>query len=363
MTDLYQTDPGWGLEVLGWSEHFADQLTARDRERGRPGRVVEAYRKRFLMHLGDRVVWALARGSMFHRARTNLDLPAVGDWAVLEFAEPSRPEQARLWRLLDRRTALVRQAAGERTRPQVIAANVDTIFVVTSCNQDFNLRRLERYLALVEDSGARPIVLLNKADLCAAPAPLVEQVEALAPDLEVLATSMVEPIGQRALAEHIEPGHTFALIGSSGVGKSTIINHLRGESVLATGSIRETDGRGRHTTTARQLLVLRGGELLLDTPGMRELGLWQTEQEVLEAFEGIDELAQSCKFRDCRHEHEIGCAVKQAVEDGELEPERLMSWRKLCEELDAQRQRRVEGERIERRRGAVASRRRRGDDR
>ena len=266
-------------------------------------------------------------------------------------------EGVRLWRRLERRSLLVRQAAGEQTRPQVIAANIDTIFVTCAIHQEFNVRRVERYLALVEESGATPVVILNKADLVdeSLQERVREQIAQIAPEVDCVVTSMKDGRGISALEAYLEPGHTIALIGSSGVGKSTLINELHGEQVQATGAVREQDGKGRHTTTTRQLVVLPSGGLLVDTPGMRELGLWQADESALEAFPEIERLGAECKFRDCSHESEVGCAVKRAIEDGEIEAERVDSWRKLKEEIEFQRERQREIERIERRRGAKVS--------
>lgn len=346
------------LAMLGWDPFFEDQLKAKDRKRGQPGRIVEAFRKRFLVHLGDRVIWALARGAMFHRAKSRTEIPTVGDWVVVEFTGGGEGDEgARLWRRLDRRTLLVRQAAGEQTRPQVIAANIDTIFVTCAIHQEFNVRRVERYLALVEESGASPVVILNKADLADADvrASVRAQITRIAPEVPCIVTSMKEDTGLDELEAFLTPGHTIALIGSSGVGKSTLINKLHGEQIQATGEVREQDGKGRHTTTTRQLVVLPSGGLLVDTPGMRELGLWQADESALDAFPEIERLGAQCKFRDCLHESEVGCAVKQAVEDGALDAVRVDSWRKLKLELDDQRERQRELERIERRRGGKIS--------
>ena len=346
------------LVELGWDDFFVKQLSAKDRKRGQPGRIVEAFRKRFLVHLGDRVVWALARGAMFHRAKSRTEIPTVGDWVIVEFTGSGDDEEGvRLWRRLERRSLLVRQAAGEQTRPQVIAANIDTIFVTCAIHKEFNVRRVERYLALVEESGATPVVILNKADLVDEDLQeqVREQIAQIAPGVDCIITSMKDGRGVTELEDYLEQGHTIALIGSSGVGKSTLINELHGEQIQATGAVREQDGKGRHTTTTRQLVVLPSGGLLVDTPGMRELGLWQADESALEAFPEIERLGAECKFRDCLHESEVGCAVKRAVEDGELEEERVESWRKLKSEIEFQRERQREIERIERRRGAKIS--------
>lgn len=338
----------WTLETLGWSDFFAQQLQPKERARFTPARIVEAYRKRFLVHTGKEVFWSLARGSMFHRANSPLELPAVGDWVLVE--RIPNQEHARLWRLLDRRTALVRQAAGERTQAQVIAANLDHIFIVTSMNQEFNARRLERYMALATDSGARVSVILNKSDLVdgyASRDAFIARAREAAPGAEhILTMSMVTRQGAAALLDHVQPSETIGFIGSSGVGKSTIVNLLYGdEDLQATGSIRELDDKGRHTTTARQLILLDTGALLLDTPGMRELGLWQIDERDMEAFSDIIELAATCKFRDCKHGQETGCAVQQAIEEGSLDAARVASWQKLDHELAIQRERQREAER------------------
>ncbi len=339
------TDPSWDHHTLGWEDFFAQQLTPKERRRFMPARIIEAYRKRFLVHTGREVFWSIARGSMFHKAKDPTELPAVGDWALVE--RTPQAEHARLWRVLDRRSALIRQAAGERTQAQVIAANLDHIFVVSSMNQEFNPRRIERYMSLARDSGAEITIVLNKSDVADDPAAFVESAREAAPDTRVLALSMVTQDGHTELAELLEPGKTFGLIGSSGVGKSTIVNHLYGEDLQTTGAVREVDDRGRHTTTARQIIVLASGALLLDTPGMRELGLWQLDEDAIHAFSDVIALAESCKFRDCKHEGtEKGCAVHAAVTAGELATERVESWRKLTKELESQRARQDEADRI-----------------
>lgn len=344
------TDEAWGIETLGWDDFYDSQLTPKERRRFQPARIVEAYRKRFLVHTGKEVFWSIARGSMFHKASDPTELPAVGDWALVEHIDGH--EHARLWRILDRRSALIRQAAGERTRAQMIAANLDHIFVVTSMNQEFSERRIERYMSLASESGAEVTVILNKSDLTseAQRHSFIELAREAAPEARVLALSMVSDDGHKALDALIQPKQTIGLIGSSGVGKSTIVNHLYGTGLQATGEVREVDDRGRHTTTARQLIVLSSGALLLDTPGMRELGLWQVDERDMEAFSDVAEIASRCKFRDCRHLTEVGCAVQEAVANHEISAQRVASWQKLDEEITLQRARQEEALRIKHKR-------------
>ena len=324
------------LEALGWRPFFASQLTPKDTARGQPARVVEAFRKRFLVHTGTSVEWVMGRGSMFYKAKGDkTSLPTVGDWVVVE--EVGSP-QGKIQRRLERQTLLVRHAAGERVQGQTIAANLDTLFVVTSLNQEFSPRRLERYISLAKESGITPVVLLNKADLVADPQLVVAKVQALEPGVLVQATSMVDGLGVGWVRELVSAGQTIALVGSSGVGKSTLINTLHGSGVQATAEIRQSDDRGRHTTTSRQLIVLPQGGILIDTPGMRELQSWQeergTDTHALESlgFEDIETLGRQCQFRDCLHLHEKGCAVKAAVGRGEMDGGRLGNWIKLQRE-------------------------------
>jgi ribosome biogenesis GTPase len=247
--------------------------------------------------------------------------------------------------VLPRRSAIVRKAAGNPTEAQVVGANIDTVFLVTSLNDDLNLRRLERYLATAWESGAQPAILLTKADLCEDAAAAVLEVQAIAFGVPVHAVSTVTGEGLAELDAYLGEGKTVALIGSSGVGKSTLVNRLAGREVLATQEIRESDGRGRHTTSHRELVPLPGGGLVLDTPGMRELQLWETTDGMQEAFDDVEELVAVCRFADCAHGVEPGCAVQAALADGSLAPERYESWVKLQREL----------EHLERRQGGLAA--------
>jgi ribosome biogenesis GTPase len=225
-----------------------------------------------------------------------------------------------------------RAAAGRAIDEQVVAANVDVIFLVTALPQDLNTRRLERYLTMVWDAGAVPVVVLNKADLCEDPEASRESVRARLPAIDVLIVSALEDTGLDALAPYLRPAQTVALLGSSGVGKSTLVNRLLGADRLPVAAISDVDGKGRHTTTARQLVELPGGALLIDTPGMRELQLWDTGNALAGAFGDIDALAEGCRFRDCRHAREPGCAVMAAVQAGTLAAPRLESYQKLQQE-------------------------------
>jgi ribosome biogenesis GTPase len=258
--------------------------------------------------------------------------PVVGDWVDVSadgFVSALRP----------RRTRLARKAAGQRDVEQVIVANVDVAFVATAIDGDVNERRLERYLALMHEGGVVPVVLLTKADVPGDVEAETTRVRSVSPDVEVLAVSARSGQGMDGLARRIAPGQVAVLLGSSGVGKSTLVNALLGEAQQRIGALRD-DGKGRHTTTRRELFVLPNGGLLFDTPGMRELGLIDAEGGVEEAFVDVADLAACCRFRDCSHGREPGCAVREALERGELEPARFESWRKLTGELQGRRKRR-----------------------
>jgi ribosome biogenesis GTPase len=247
----------------------------------------------------------------------------VGDWLLLD---RERPQDSRL---LERTSLIRRRAAGRDARMQPIAANIDTVFVVTSCNQDFNLARLERYVALAFEAGIEPVILLTKADLADDPAHYVARAQTVSDRAPVAALDARGAEPARALADWCKPGRTVAFLGSSGVGKSTLTNALLGAEAIATQGVREDDAKGRHTTTRRELHATPGGCLVLDTPGMRELQLLDAAAGIADVFEDIEALAASCRFTDCRHETEPGCAVEAAIEDGSLDPARLARWRKL----------------------------------
>jgi ribosome biogenesis GTPase len=256
------------------------------------------------------------------------DWPAVGDWVAVQ---PAAGGGGVIHQVLPRHSLLERLRPGAR-QSQVVAANVDVVFVVTSPGRDFNLRRVERYLAVVWASGGRPVVVLNKADLCDDAAGLLRDLGRVGSGIACLATSAASGAGVAELRAQVPPGATGAMVGSSGVGKSSLLNCLLGDARLATGHLRLTDGKGRHTTTRRELLELPGGGCLIDTPGMRELGLWEARQGIDQAFDDVEALAASCRFRDCRHQGEPGCAVAEAVARGVLADDRLASFEKLRRE-------------------------------
>jgi ribosome biogenesis GTPase len=275
---------------------------------------------------------AVRSGRLTHRATSRGDLPAVGDWVVVrKLADENR---GAITAVLPRRSWFSRRMAGHVTDEQVVAANVDVVFIVMALDDDFSPRRLERYLLLARESGASPVILLTKPDVCVDVPARVAEIAALAGDVPVHVVSPKFDQGLDRVAEHVPAGKTGALLGSSGVGKSTIINRLVGREVQKTRDIRESDSKGRHTTSHRQLVFLPNGGFLIDTPGMRELQLWDVGEAVKETFDDIEALALECRFSDCRHRDEPRCAVKTAVEEGRLSASRLESYVKLQDELE-----------------------------
>jgi ribosome biogenesis GTPase len=328
-------DPaGHALDGLGWSPRLDALVASHASGNGSglvPGRILAEERGRYVVATATGEGPATPSGRLRHAAELDPEAiwPAVGDWVVVE---PSADGDHHLVHgVLPRMTAVVRRAPGDRRLPaQVLAANVDVVFVVTSVNADFNLRRLERYLAVAWESGARPVILLSKADLAPDVATFEVAAQAVAPGVEIIAVSVVSGVGLAEIRLHLGRGRTVVFAGSSGVGKSSIVNALAGAPLLATAAIREDDARGRHTTTRRQLIRLADG-LLIDTPGLRELGVLD-EEGVATAFDDIEVAAADCRFADCQHRSEPGCAVRAALAEGRLTTARLDAYRKLQRE-------------------------------
>lgn len=322
----------WGWDAR-WSEAFAS-LSSRNL---RAARVVAQQRGLLTVAAEDGTRPARVTGAMRHKASGAADLPCVGDWLACE-AVPGE-ETLTVRAILPRRTKLSRKAAGEALEEQVIAANLDAVVVMTAMNADFNVRRLERFLAVVRESGAEAVIALNKADSCEDPGPYLGEARMVAGDAAVLALSAKTGQGLDLLAQWVKPGRTVGFVGTSGVGKSTLINRLLGREALKTNATRAGDERGRHTTTHRELFVLPAGGVLLDTPGMREMAFWEAERGLAESFDEIETLAAGCRFKDCAHGSEPGCAVKAAIESGDLPASRLEAMNKLKREAAFQARR------------------------
>ncbi len=310
------------LQDLGWDDGFAAALEPYDN--CIPARVSAQHRGEYdvLAELGE--LRAHVAGRLRHEASSGADLPAVGDWVALR--------ETTIQGVLPRRSAFLRKVAWSQTEAQVLAANIDTVFVVSGLDDDFSVRRLERYLTLAWESGATPALVLTKADLCDDPLARLLEAEQVAVGVPAHVVSNLTGEGLEELAAYLAPAKTVALLGSSGVGKSSLANRLLGAEVQATKELAE-DGTGRHTTTTRQLIRLAGGALLLDTPGLREVQLWSADDGIDEAFADVDELAAGCRFNDCAHRREPGCAVQAAIDEGRLPRERLQSYRALQREL------------------------------
>lgn len=319
------------LSDLGWNEKLAQAYAPFKDTHTFPARVVKHHRDRYEV-LGPRDSQdAVVSGSLRHSATDRADFPAVGDWVVA--SKEGDHGQTVITALLPRAGVFSRKVAGVTTEQQILAANVDVAFLVTGLDGNFNVRRIERYLALAWDSGAVPVILLNKRDLCPDYEARVEEVASVALGVDIVCLAAAANDGLDHVAAYMRPGQTAVLLGSSGVGKSTIANALLGTEHQRVSDVRDYDSKGRHTTTDRELIILPEGGMIIDTPGLREIQLWLEEDSLERTFGDIENVASNCRFRDCTHQHEPGCAVHAALESGDLDAGRFEAWRRMQREL------------------------------
>jgi ribosome biogenesis GTPase len=332
------------LDAVGWNVFSAGRELPQVPGGCSVARVAIQHRNYYVLYSEYGELRGETTGKMYFMAEGPHDLPAVGDWVVIH-ARPAE-KAATMIEVLPRKSVFVRQAPGKKTAQQIVAANVDKVFLVVGLDGDFNLRRLERYLTVAAESGAEPVIVLNKTDVCANLDELMPEVLGTARGVSVVALSALRDDGLESLSALLPPGVTGALLGSSGVGKSTIINHLLHEDRMKTREVRATDDHGRHTTTHRELVLLPTGGLLIDTPGLRELQLWSGDEGIHTAFDDVEELAAQCRFTDCRHDSEPGCAVRAALEEGVLDEARYQSYVKLQKEIAYQNRRMNKAEQL-----------------
>ncbi|MDZ8188782.1 MAG: ribosome small subunit-dependent GTPase A [Nostoc sp. ChiSLP02] len=319
------------LDFLGWSDFFARSFAPYRQQGFSVGRIAIEYRNSYIVYTQQGELTAEVTGKLRHQA-TQGQFPAVGDWVIIQTLEPQK--RATIHGILPRKSKFSRKTVGSKTEEQIVAANIDTVFLVCGLDGDFNPRRIERYLVLAWECGANPVIVLNKADLCNSLEESILEVEAVAFGVPILVLSATTHQGLDGLKPYLQPGQTVALLGSSGVGKSTITNQLKGASVQAVQPVRRGDDRGRHTTTNRELILLPSGGLIIDTPGMREIQIWAGDESLQGTFADIESLSAECRFRNCQHNNEPGCAVQQALLEGELDFSRFLSYQKLQKELN-----------------------------
>jgi ribosome biogenesis GTPase len=327
------------LHTLGWGDFFAQHFAQCEGDDLSPARVAREHRESYIILTESGELGAEVSGKLRHEARSRADFPAVGDWAEVSVRQDEK--RATIHAVLPRKSSFSRKAvlaggkknSGGKTDEQVLAANIDTVFLVSGLDQDFNVRRIERYLTVAWDSGAAPVIILNKLDLCDDLVSYLQEVEAVAFDIPIHPICARDNEGVEELLQYLSPGKTVVFLGSSGVGKTTLINTLCGEERGKVQDVREDDSRGRHTTATRELMLLPSGAMVIDTPGMRGLQVWGDEDSLEQSFRDIAELAEQCRFGDCRHEAEPGCAVRQALADGTLDHKRFQNYLRLQKEL------------------------------
>ena len=326
------------LQDLGWNDAFAAAFAPFEKSGWLPARLIRDNKITYgaLLHDGEQLEVVMS-GKVYHDAETDADLPAVGDWVALDVGSEN-VIRARL----PRQTCLSRKLPGKSTEEQVIAANVDVVVIVTDAGADLNLRRMERFFGIIGRSGAKPVVLVNKSDLfpAAQNEAAAESIRALHPDADVHVTCAEKGRSLQVLKRYLKPGISVTLLGSSGVGKSSIINRLFGDDYQWTDEVNESTGKGRHTTTARELMILPGGGILIDNPGVREVHMWTDETTLRAQFTDLEDLAAQCKYHDCKHRSDAGCAIRAAMAAGTLNAERLAAFQKLDEEIEKLRRNR-----------------------
>lgn len=332
------------LEDLGWNKRFAKDFAPYKDQGWVPARLIRdnkiSYGALIVENGKFDELTVIMSGKVYHEAETDADLPAVGDWVAVDVGDEHTDSVIRA--RLPRQSCLARKTPGDSSEAQVMATNINAVIVVTEAGPDFNLRRMERYFTLIDRSGAQAVVLLNKSDLCdpEQSQEAVDAIHSINPDVDVHVTSAIEGTGLQQLKTYLKKGSTICFVGSSGVGKSALINHLLGGEYQWTAEVNEVTGKGRHTTTARELMVLRQGGILIDNPGIREVQMWTDESTLREQFTDIEALASQCQFHDCKHGSDKGCAIRAAVDSGELDAERYDGYLKLDEEIDRLRRRR-----------------------
>ncbi len=323
------------LTTLGFTKYFEEQILEMKKQSKFkncvPARVTLEHKHSYRVLAQEGEWLATIAGHYAYTSLAREDYPAVGDWVLVE--KMPGEERAIIHQLFKRKSVFSRKVAGLEIQEQIVASNVDIVLLVMSLNADFNIRRLERYLVAAWDSGAKPIIVLTKADLCEDESNLVKEVESVALGVDIFVTSAISGEGLTEIQALFTEGVTGALLGSSGAGKSTLTNALCGEMLMKVSDIREDDAKGRHTTTHRELVILPSGGCLIDTPGMRELQLWNQGDSLSSSFQDVEELAKACRYRDCTHQKEPHCAVRKAIADGELDQNRLQSYFKLQREL------------------------------
>ena len=333
---------------MGWDSYFKEHYRQYShKDEFIPVRVVREDRERYSVISDKGTLSATVSGSFGFNADTIADYPAIGDWVVVNAIRDE--SKAIIHKVLPRKTGFTRKAAGSTTEEQVIAANIDVVFLVVGLDSDFNLRKIERYLTQINISGAEPMILLNKADLCPDPLSYLAEVASICPDVPVHYLSATTDSDIDCVRRYLTVGKTTAMVGSSGTGKTSIINRLRGTDRLLTGAVSDAISKGRHTTTWRELVLIPSGGIVIDSPGMRELQLWADAEELSGSFEDIEQLIVTCSFRNCRHNSEPGCAIRRAIDEGALDEKRFNNYQKMNREVKHLEQRKLSKARQEKR--------------